>query len=261
MPTQEQLEQQNEKEDKQFVEQIERFIKGQIPHFETVSLGHTPPILKCFGAKSEITTIKQNELRNCLLASNLSANHHSQGHDIPLNTLKQLSGAIRNPVAVLNGQHLGTLVVLTELKNKDDQNILVPISLDLRSTNTTVNKVTSVYGKDNLLRYLTRHSNDILAVHKEKAEKLFTTIGYQLPQTTSAFCFDNSISYTDKNVKPLSEYLTDISEAKTQENKRELIMPDLTKSEKDKISRNELEDKAFAEMIEKFKSGKMRSNE
>ena len=215
----------NEQEDIAFAEQIDRFVKGQIPHFETVSLGHTPPILKYLGAKSEIITIKQNVLRNSLAASNSAANHHSQGHDIPLNTLKQLTEAIRNPIAVLNGQHSGTLVVLTELKNKDDRNIIVPISLDLRSTSSTVNKVTSVYGKDNLLQYLTRHTNDIIAVHKEKAEKLFTTIGYQLPQTTSAFCFDDSIAYTDKNVKPLSEYLTEISQAQIHENKGEITMP------------------------------------
>ena len=38
-------------------------------------------------------------------------------------------------------------------------------------------------------------------------------------------------------------------------------MPDLTKAEKDKISRNEQEDIAFSEMIDRFKSGKMAVHE
>lgn len=191
----------NEKDDKIFAEQIDRFVKGEIPHFETITLGHTSPILKVLGSKSETTTIKQNVLRNSLLPTNLAANRHSQGHNIPVDTIKQLTSALRNPVAVLSGQHSGTLVILTDLKNQDNKNIIVPISLDLRSTDNTVNKVTSIYGKDNLLNYLTRHKNDFLAIHTKKADELFTTIGYQLPQTTSVLCYDDSIAYTTVNVK------------------------------------------------------------
>ena len=39
----------------------------------------------------------------------------------------------------------------------------------------------------------------LLQVKKEKANELFTTIGYQLSQTTSAICFDDSIAYSIPN--------------------------------------------------------------
>ncbi len=77
----------------------------------------------------------------------------------------------------------------------------MPIALDLRSVDSTVNKITSVYGKNNIFNYLNKHSNQILAINKEKADKLFTTIGYQLSKTTSAIYFTNSIAYTMQNVK------------------------------------------------------------
>ena len=51
----------------------------------------------------------------------------------------------------------------------------------------------------------------ILAYNKEKADMLFTTIGFQLPKTTSAICYDNSIAYSVKNVntKTLNKEKTD----------------------------------------------------
>lgn len=192
--------QQNLIDDNRFSNQIDRFKSGNMQKFETLSLGSTPYILFLVGAHGEELTINQSVLTNCML--NINVNRHSSAHDISTETIKELPKALRNPIVVLKGQHPGTIVAVTELKDKAQNNIIVPIALDLRGTNSIVNKVTTVYGKQNIYNYLTRHSSDIIAINTKKANALFTTIGLQLPQTTSAAIrYDDSISYSIKNVK------------------------------------------------------------
>lgn len=218
---------QNAREDKNFSNQVDDFMSGKLQIFETLSLGSTPNILHLVGAKSNELTIKQSVLRNCLLHKDEHTSSHSMGHEISVNIIKRLPENLRNPILILKGQHPSTVVVLTELLNNDLKNIIVPIALDLRSTNSTVNKITSIYGKNNVLNYLNKHKDQIIAYNKEKADKLFTTIGYQLSQTTSAICFDNSISYTTQNVN-ISKENFDIALKQCQEQNN---APDLSAEE------------------------------
>lgn len=194
--------QQNKRDDENFSAQVDKFIEGKMPIFETLSLGATPNVLHLVGANADTLTMKQSVLRNSILDEEHRTSSHSSGHNISKEIIKQLPESLRNPILILKGQHPHTVVALTELTNKDDKNILVPIALDLRSTDSIVNKVTSIYGKNDISRYLNKHQNDIIAVNKQKADELFTTIGYQLSKTTSAtICYDNSIAYSTQNVK------------------------------------------------------------
>ena len=190
----------NQNDNDKFSEQVDKFLAGEMKIFETLSLGATPNVLHLVGAKAKELTIRQNVLQNAFFDETQHRNGHSQGHDIPIDTIKQLPDALRNPIVVFRGQHPQTVVVLTSLKNKEDENIIVPIALDLRSANSTVNKVTSVYGKTSLTNYLRKHEKDIIAINIKKADELFTTIGYRLSQTTSTICFDDSIAYSTENV-------------------------------------------------------------
>lgn len=185
--------------------QIDKFAKGNMKVYEVISLGATPNILHLLGAESKELTMKQSVLRNSILPESDHTKGHSSGHEIPLEILKKLPEALRSPILIVNGQHPKTLIAITDLKNNQGKYIIVPIALDLRSVDSTANKITSVYGKNNILSYLNKHSNQILAINKEKADKLFTTIGYQLSKTTSAIYFNNSISYTMQNVNSFDE--------------------------------------------------------
>lgn len=205
--------QQNKRDDKNFSAQVDKFIEGKMPIFETLSLGTTPNVLHLVGANADTLTMKQSVLRNSMLDEEQRTSSHSSGHDISKEIIKQLPESLRNPILILKGQHPHTVVALTELTNKDDKNILVPIALDLRSTDSIVNKVTSIYGKNDISRYLNKHQNDIIAVNKQKADELFTTIGYQLSKTTSAtICYDNSIAYSTQNVKHPEKNIHELSE-------------------------------------------------
>lgn len=193
--------QQNKRDDENFSAQVDKFIEGKMPNYETLSLGSTPNVLYLVGANANELTIKQNVLRNSMLDESQKANRHFSGHNIPAETIKQLPEHLRNPILILEGQHPNTVVAVTELKNKDNKSIIVPIALDLKSTNSIVNKVTTIYGKNNINKYLSNHQNQILAYNKEKTDKLHKDIGLQLPKLNTVICFDNSIAYSTQNVK------------------------------------------------------------
>lgn len=193
--------QQNKREDEHFSAQVDKFIKGKMKNYETLSLGNTPNVLYLVGANADELTIKQNVLKNSMLDESQRANRHFSGHNIPAEIIKKLPEHLRNPILILEGQHPNTVVAVTELKNMDDKSIIVPIALDLKGVNGIVNKVTTIYGKDNINKYLTNHQNQILAYNREKTDKLHKDIGLQLPKLNTVICFDNSIAYSTSNVK------------------------------------------------------------
>ena len=199
--------QQNHSDDVRFAEQVDKFIEGKTQNYETLSLGATPNVLYLVGANANELTIKQNVLKNSMLDESLKLNGHFSGHNIPVETIKKLPDQIRNPILILQGHYPNTVVAVTELKNNDNNRIIVPIALDLKSVDNIVNKVSSIYGKDNINKYLSHHQDQILAYNKEKTDRLHKDIGLQLPKLNTAICFDNSIAYTTKNVKTPEQFL------------------------------------------------------
>ena len=145
---------QNMRDDAEFAEQVDKFLDGKLKVFEVLSLGNTPNVLHLVGAEADTLTMNQSVLRNSMMPENEKMHSHTQGHDISSEIIKRLPEHLRNPILILEGQHPKTVIVISELKNNDNKNVIVPIALDLRSVNSTVNKITSIYGKNNIKNYL-----------------------------------------------------------------------------------------------------------
>lgn len=73
----------NQKDDEKFAEQVDKFLAGKMQIYETLSLGHTPNIIKLLGSKAPLLTITQNVIRNSMLDESQRANRHLTGHNIP----------------------------------------------------------------------------------------------------------------------------------------------------------------------------------
>ena len=195
---------QNKEEDSKYVEQVKRYLDGKMPAYERFCLGSNPNVLKLLGSQAESVVLNQSDVKNALADNANRTSKHSEGHEIPSENLYQLSKEIRNPIMILNGsKNTQSIVMLTELKNKENLNIVLSIALDRQ--NGKVNKITSLYGKNNVSNYVSIHQKDIVALNIEKTEKLYRDIGYQLPKLDTVFCFDNSIAYTTENVTKIYE--------------------------------------------------------
>ena len=202
---------QNQEEDRAFAEQLDSFLQEKMPAYERFHLGDTPNILKIIGSQASELVVNQNEIKNAMADKSEGLRSHSEGHEISVENIMRLTEKIRNPILVLRGnaKNPNSVVLLTELQDKQGHKVIAPISLNRE--NGHVDRIASLYGKENIEHYLQIHCDEILAVNTEKADQLYKDIGFQLPTLNTVICFDNSIAYSTANVKRVSEKSLEIT--------------------------------------------------
>lgn len=197
----------NKTEDENFENALNHFLnKSEKKINAPIIIGATPNSLAITGAdKNKKIVINPNTILKAM--GNPNEIYH--GHELSFDIMKQLASELRNPVLILNGSHDGSRVAVTELKDKNNQGILIAVELDSKSGRQEVNRITSAYGKKNISNYIKKQldENKLIACNKEKANEMFQSLGLQLPPEETFISFDNSIAYTTENVKPLSENL------------------------------------------------------
>lgn len=213
----------NKNEDDLFAKKIDDFINSRLPLSEVIRVGTTPYCLRIVGAGVIPLMLPQSVLSNSMNVQSKLSGHtkawHTEPHDITAETMKSLPQALRIPICVIKGNQPQTLVVVTDITDDNHHNIVVPIKLDVQGLKGQINKIESIYGRKNLELFLDKaiESNNLLAINTEKAGKCFpnfsTNIGRQLPKFETLICFDNSIAYSDKNVKTLKEFFSEIKTA------------------------------------------------
>lgn len=192
----------NQAEDEQFVSKLQACISRQLPSSEVIRIGTTPNALRIVGAEAIPLVVTQAVLQNSTSTSKEDAKH-TDGHGIPFETLKSIPEALRSPIFICKGSLPGTVAVISDLTNAQNQNVLISMVLSVQGQHSQVNRITSIYGKKNIEGYLSRMAaqNGILAMHIKKAEELSSNIGLQLPKSATILCFDDSIAYSTANVK------------------------------------------------------------
>ncbi len=199
----------NKSEDDLFKKQLDKYFGGTILSHEVITVCGTPNILKLQNSTAKKIILSQRDLANAVSDAE-SVRHHTEGHNIDQEEIYNLSQALRSPIMVLKGKNrnVNSVVLVTELINKEGENVFVPISLDRQ--NGKVSSIASLYGKKNLSDFLKRNIENILAINIEKAYLLADTENQYLQSISETVVrFDNSIAYTLDNVKyPEKEILS-----------------------------------------------------
>lgn len=197
----------NAVEDKVFSEKIDAYIQKKLKPDEVLRIGTTPNALKIIGAKAIPIVVTQGVIANSMEGniplSNNNRRKHTEQHDIPVEVIKALPKAIRNPVLICNGNRLNSIIVVSRFKNKENQNIVIPVELSVKGKNGIVNRVSTIHGKKNIQNFLLKAEaeNNILAMNRKEADQMYSDIGIQSPKSTTIICFDSSIAYSTQNVK------------------------------------------------------------
>lgn len=194
--------QKNLEEDKAFSENLTKFLDENQEHINApITIGATPNSLALAGADEKLPVIINPEtIIKCM--GNPDQIYH--GHNLYKEIMEQLPSELRNPSLILKGSNKGSLVAVTELKDKENREIIVSVELESKKGRQEVNRITSAYGRNNFAAYLDRQineQNNLIAYNKEKADKMFQSLGLQLPPEETLISFDNSIAYTTANVK------------------------------------------------------------
>lgn len=190
----------NHNEDLEFAQKIDEFLNNNNCNTQPLRVGHTPFSLIICGANANLEVgISPETIIKCMNNSD----DHYHGHELTKELIASLPQSIRDPIMIFKGSHNNSLLLVTELKDKYNKEIVVPIELNSRKARTFINRITSAYGKKNIENYIFNQlqQQNLLAINKEKANKLIQSLGLRLPPEESFICYGNSIAYSMKNVK------------------------------------------------------------
>lgn len=206
-----------------FGEEIEDCLAGRLEQTTAVWVGTVPNVLKEVGCEDMDLYITQKHLRNILHNSeDISQNHY---HNIELRQLKQLPELLSEPVAILTTkEHPGTLTVVLDAHDREKNQLIVPIKMNgaafYRKRRVEANCILSVYGKENMIRYMEKASqeNGILFLDKNKSIGLGKK-PLHLRQFLNTNASINKIPQSEENVNTLDEVFPEISKGNQEERK------------------------------------------
>lgn len=192
-----------------FDQQVKKLLKEKHHHAEILHLGKTPSILQSVGALDLPLTLQSVKFRHIL-----------QKHNVTPHIIRQLPENLANPVMIFeSATQRDALVTITESQDTRRKPVLAAIHLGTEEEGTIVNRVASVYGKDNIVYWLLRQldSGKLLYAHREKSLALSKALGVILPNEVAHAEFSHTIirklDYSNKKrvEKNMAKYSTNVT--------------------------------------------------
>ena len=189
----------NEVEDIAFNNQINTYLLHNRTATEPIKIGTTPLALIISGAPNEDLIINPKTIAKCMGKPTES----TQGHMLSAQLIRKLPKQLRTPLMIFSGSKHNSLVAISNMQDQFKNQIIIAISLSEKNKFHVINRISSVYGKNNITNYLRNQINqgNLIAANKKEANKMLHSAGLQLPLENTFISFDNSIAYTVKNVK------------------------------------------------------------
>lgn len=182
---------------KRIPKQIEKSMTGKMLSSEHIKLGKTPEILKKYGMIEGEMLMPQSVVpkvaypagyRQALAkGTGMSENQIKklQGHDLGFEVIRQIPEKMRNPMAILKSNtQEGSIVVLTDMVDKYNQPIIVPIKVAKDGTTEIGNMIPSMYGRKGFRSFMEEQEKkgNILFMDKERIRNSSLSTGVQFPE-------------------------------------------------------------------------------
>ena len=154
--------------------QLDKWLTGNMERDSYFNLGNTPQSLQRLGAKNLPVIMSQEVIVK------ITGGKHS----ISLDEIAKLPNQIANPAMTFKGSVPGSFVVLTEMTDKSGNDVIAAIHLSRKQKRMQVNRIASLYGKDNVANYVKNNidAGNLLDADTKKAPMWFTNRGLQLPK-------------------------------------------------------------------------------
>ena len=176
-----------ENENKKFASQIDKWLSGNMKSSEQFELGQTPDVLKELGAKNLPVVMSQNVM---LKITGIK-------HSISVEEIKKLPSAIADPIMVFKSATVdGAFVILTELTDKSGNDVVVAMHLNRSEKHININRVASVYGKENVENFIKTQTNggNLRYIDVNKSQAWSQSRGLQLPKLADTTLDNNNIT-------------------------------------------------------------------
>jgi hypothetical protein len=173
---------------KRFASEVESIAAMDHAPRHQIRLGDTPAVYQALGARNIELTMPASVVHKATDPS-------IRDHAVRLEDMKRLPELISDPVAVMrSATEKDALVSLVEAHDANGNPVIAAIHLNGKGAGfAEVNKIASVYGKDNRAALQKQLDSDLLYLDKEKAAKWLHATGLQLPGA-------NTFSGLNKNI-------------------------------------------------------------
>lgn len=227
---------------KDFSQSVDDLLNEKLnPHYQ-IYVCKTTEVMKACGVKDLNVVINQSSIKKILSDDKEKFPH---AHNLSVQELKELPIQLQKPIMAFKGSHENSIVFVTDIKDINDNEILISVDINTAGYNQNVNRVTSMYGKDNITNYLKAQidKGNLIGCDKKRANQMLSTRGLQLPPATTFIDYTDIIPNISENVN--SEILPD---KQIQDNNSKRI------KSTEKVLQNE---KNFSQTIDDFLDGKI----
>lgn len=184
----------NDSANAEFSRQVDSWKDGSMDKNEVFNLGNTPDVLKNIGADG-LPIIMTQKVMNKITGGK---------HDIDLSEIKRLPQSIAEPIMIFKSATTpNAYVILTELSDKNGNSVVAALHLNRTQKHIAVNRIASVYGKENIENFVDRQikAGNLIFADKNKSQQWSQSRGLQLPKLADTIADNNNISQNDNIVK------------------------------------------------------------
>ena len=184
----------NDSANAEFSRQVDSWKDRSMDKNEVFNLGNTPDVLKNIGADG-LPIIMTQKVMNKITGGK---------HDIDLSEIKRLPQSIAEPIMIFKSATTpNAYVILTELSDKNSNSVVAALHLNRTQKHIAVNRIASVYGKENIENFVDRQikAGNLIFADKNKSQQWSQSRGLQLPKLADTIADNNNISQNDNIVK------------------------------------------------------------
>lgn len=160
---------------RQFAEEVRHVATLDKDPRRDIRMGDTPAVLRALGAPNRELIMPGHVVHK-------ATRPEIKDHHVSVETMAELPHLLADPVAVVTSStEPDALVTLIKAKDKKGAPVVVAVHMHAKGVFVEVNKIASVYGKDNRQALQEQLDNDLLYVNKEKAADWLHSARLQLP--------------------------------------------------------------------------------
>lgn len=156
-----------------FAGQVRAVLDGQFPQGKLLTLGSTPPVLRAVGVPALQLVMRPGKIREIL-----------ENHNMTPELIIAIPEKLSAPIMIFeSGTQENALAVLLDLTDQAGNPVIAAVHIAVRQRTCFVNRLASMYGKDNAPRWITEQirKGRLLYFDKKKALRLSASTRVQFP--------------------------------------------------------------------------------
>lgn len=162
----------NEEDSRKFIRKVDEWHKDNTNPRKLIVVGNIPPVMKVLGIAENLIEIEHSTLDKIVRENPLYPDDR-QGHELSVNDIYAIPSQLADPVMVFKSRtRKDSYVFFTERRNSNGNSILIPMAANKREGRIVINKITSMYGKDNEIEFVKTNIDEENLIYVDKKRSL-----------------------------------------------------------------------------------------